>query len=208
MTTRNLPYSTATLLARALLVGNVVSLSPRPAPKTACTLGMAPPWARAIRSNWSFPRRWKSPRTTWPGKSTPLCAKSTARCRPICPTRKSHVLTGPWQTGGLTYPQKRPRWSPRPFGSAGNLERYDITIGPLVQLWHFGHQVKKDPSPPTPPSAEAIEVARQYVGYQRLQVRATARTAQEHGTGNRPLLHCQGIRGRSGRPASGRPKTA
>jgi thiamine biosynthesis lipoprotein len=49
---------------------------------------------------------------------------------------------------------------------------YDITIGPLVRLWHFGHQGKKGSSPPTPPSAEAIENVRRHIGYQHLKVRA------------------------------------
>ena len=48
---------------------------------------------------------------------------------------------------------------------------YDITIGPLVRLWHFGPSEDNKSTPPTPPSAESIAAARRRVGYQQLQVR-------------------------------------
>ncbi len=50
-------------------------------------------------------------------------------------------------------------------------DAYDITVGPLVRLWHFGHQVKKSSSPPTPPTAEAIEDVLRHIGSTKLQVR-------------------------------------
>jgi len=48
---------------------------------------------------------------------------------------------------------------------------YDITVGPLVRLWHFGPPSKKNSPPPTPPSTKVIETVRRHVGYQKLQVR-------------------------------------
>ncbi len=45
---------------------------------------------------------------------------------------------------------------------------FDITVGPLVNLWGFGPQPKAD----TVPSAEAITAARERVGYDKLELRA------------------------------------
>jgi len=46
---------------------------------------------------------------------------------------------------------------------------FDITVGPLVNLWGFGPDVKKDGVP----SREASAAARERVGYRKLQVRAS-----------------------------------
>lgn len=45
--------------------------------------------------------------------------------------------------------------------------RFDITVGPLVNLWGFGNQGPVD----TPPAEERIAATLQRVGYQRLEVR-------------------------------------
>ncbi len=50
----------------------------------------------------------------------------------------------------------------------------DITVGPLVRLWHFGPKTRADAISPeqiTPPSEESIAAARADVGYQKLDVR-------------------------------------
>ncbi|HBD22862.1 MAG TPA: FAD:protein FMN transferase ApbE [Oceanospirillaceae bacterium] len=44
---------------------------------------------------------------------------------------------------------------------------FDITIGPVVDLWGFG----PDPKPDTIPSAEQLEALRPLVGYQQIEVR-------------------------------------
>jgi FAD:protein FMN transferase len=46
---------------------------------------------------------------------------------------------------------------------------FDITVGPLVNLWGFGPDVKTDEVP----SHAAIAAARERVGYQKLQLRAS-----------------------------------
>ncbi|AUB84459.1 FAD:protein FMN transferase [Candidatus Thiodictyon syntrophicum] len=45
---------------------------------------------------------------------------------------------------------------------------FDITVGPLINLWGFGPQPKAD----AVPSAEAIAAARERVGYDKLELRA------------------------------------
>lgn len=45
---------------------------------------------------------------------------------------------------------------------------FDITVGPLVNLWGFGPGAAKDRKPP---SSEEIAIARRRVGYMRLEVR-------------------------------------
>lgn len=50
----------------------------------------------------------------------------------------------------------------------------DITVGPLVRLWHFGPQAEAngdDVASIEPPSDESIAAARASVGYQKLEVR-------------------------------------
>jgi thiamine biosynthesis lipoprotein len=49
----------------------------------------------------------------------------------------------------------------------------DITVGPLVRLWHFGPKQPSDEAATemTPPSEETLAEARQFTGYQRLEVR-------------------------------------
>lgn len=47
---------------------------------------------------------------------------------------------------------------------------FDITVGPLVQLWNFGAG-KQDGQDQILPTTEAIQKARQRVGYQKLEVR-------------------------------------
>ena len=50
----------------------------------------------------------------------------------------------------------------------------DVTVGPLVRLWHFGPDDASDGAKrrnPQLPSAEAIEAAKTAVGYQKLAVR-------------------------------------
>jgi FAD:protein FMN transferase len=51
----------------------------------------------------------------------------------------------------------------------------DVTVGPLVRLWHFGPPKKGDPSKTKfePPSDEQISAARKRVGYKQLEVRLT-----------------------------------
>lgn len=44
---------------------------------------------------------------------------------------------------------------------------FDITVGPLVNLWGFGPEPRQDQAPPQ----EAIRLARERVGFRRLQVR-------------------------------------
>lgn len=44
---------------------------------------------------------------------------------------------------------------------------FDVTVGPLVDLWHFG----PDRGPPQPPSDDAIEAVRRRVGWQALKWR-------------------------------------
>lgn len=46
---------------------------------------------------------------------------------------------------------------------------FDMTVGPLVNLWHFG----PDPGKKTLPAKEKIEAARQKVGYQHIEVQPT-----------------------------------
>jgi FAD:protein FMN transferase len=46
---------------------------------------------------------------------------------------------------------------------------FDITVGPLVNVWGFGPDVKKDEVP----SHEAVAAARERVGYQKLQLRTS-----------------------------------
>jgi FAD:protein FMN transferase len=54
----------------------------------------------------------------------------------------------------------------------------DVTVGPLVRLWHFGPDTTADPSlrtkprPIVPPTDEAIDNARKLIGYKKLEVRA------------------------------------
>ncbi|MBK1694846.1 FAD:protein FMN transferase ApbE [Chromatium weissei] len=45
---------------------------------------------------------------------------------------------------------------------------FDITIGPLVNLWGFGPERRRD----TPPSAEEIQTAQARVGWQKLELQA------------------------------------
>lgn len=50
----------------------------------------------------------------------------------------------------------------------------DVTVAPLVRLWHFGAPTERDGRAPQqlkPPSPEAIERARKLVGYEKLKVR-------------------------------------
>jgi thiamine biosynthesis lipoprotein len=59
----------------------------------------------------------------------------------------------------------------------------DITVAPLVNLWHFGPKPKRDKAPPpqpspkgrgsqfTPPTDEEVQRARERVGYKKLDVR-------------------------------------
>jgi len=46
---------------------------------------------------------------------------------------------------------------------------FDITVGPLVNLWNFG----PDPRPDEIPTEEQIALARSQVGYQRVEVRTS-----------------------------------
>jgi thiamine biosynthesis lipoprotein len=51
----------------------------------------------------------------------------------------------------------------------------DVTVGPLVQLWHFGPPSSRESAGGNrfgPPSEEKIAAARKNVGYQKLKVRA------------------------------------
>jgi len=45
--------------------------------------------------------------------------------------------------------------------------KFDPTVGPLIDLWHFG----PDKQQPEIPNSEAIEAARERVGYEKLEVR-------------------------------------
>jgi len=52
----------------------------------------------------------------------------------------------------------------------------DVTVGPLVRLWHFGPKGKRSGSGPgggrfKPPSVDALRAAKEAVGYQKLAVR-------------------------------------
>lgn len=52
----------------------------------------------------------------------------------------------------------------------------DVTVGPLVRLWHFGPRAsakEKTPRDFKPPSEDLIRAARKAVGYQKLNVRLT-----------------------------------
>jgi FAD:protein FMN transferase len=50
----------------------------------------------------------------------------------------------------------------------------DVTVGPLVRLWHFGPDAKTKSGVRrfVPPADEAIEEARKLIGYKKLEVRA------------------------------------
>jgi thiamine biosynthesis lipoprotein len=47
----------------------------------------------------------------------------------------------------------------------------DVTVGPLVKLWHFGPKSSDRGSEFVPPTEDAIRQARQRVGYEKLEVR-------------------------------------
>jgi thiamine biosynthesis lipoprotein len=58
--------------------------------------------------------------------------------------------------------------------SEKTLGSLDVTVGPLVRLWHFGPDDASDGAKrrnPQLPSAEAIDAAKTAVGYQKLEVR-------------------------------------
>jgi thiamine biosynthesis lipoprotein len=49
----------------------------------------------------------------------------------------------------------------------------DVTVGPLVRLWHFGPEQKSTSRPRfEPPSESALQSARQLIGHERLEVRS------------------------------------
>ncbi len=52
---------------------------------------------------------------------------------------------------------------------------YDVTVGPLVNLWGFG----PDPATRRVPDAAAIEAARARVGWRKVEVDATKRRARK-----------------------------
>ncbi|HEV7609731.1 MAG TPA: FAD:protein FMN transferase [Steroidobacteraceae bacterium] len=52
---------------------------------------------------------------------------------------------------------------------------YDVTVGPLVNLWGFG----PDPAAHRVPEAAAIDAARAHVGYRKVEVDATRRRARK-----------------------------
>ena len=54
--------------------------------------------------------------------------------------------------------------------------KFDITVGPLVNLWGFG----PEPDKQTIPDKDAIEAARHRVGYQQLELRASPPAIKKH----------------------------
>jgi thiamine biosynthesis lipoprotein len=60
----------------------------------------------------------------------------------------------------------------------------DVTVGPLVRLWHFGPQRRANRSVDfTPPDDATLQAARQLVGYERLDVRLDPPALRKHKTG-------------------------
>ena len=78
---------------------------------------------------------------------------------------------------------------------------YDVTVGPLVNLWGFG----PDPATRQVPDAAAIEAARAHVGWRGVEVDlGESPRAQASRHARRPVVARQGPRRRPGRGVPGR----
>ena len=101
--------------------------------------------------------------------------RSTGRCRRIGPTRRSadsiarRPASGSLSRRATAEVAAAARAISEKTGGA-----MDVTVGPLVRLWHFGPPQKNGDKSKTkfaPPTDEQLSAARKRVGYKQLDVR-------------------------------------